>query len=197
MLDAQVGGLLDASAGVVEEQDQCPVAQREPTAVGQVMEQLCDLVVFEEADLWWRDAIGRDRGDLLADAQHLRRARGDVLEQRVDHGEPLVASAGLVAAVLLEMAQESDDSLEGEIAHRELGDVRAFVGCEEQDQEPDRVAVAAHRGWPQALDGHQVIGEERVQQWPQRRVRTHRPVSVHAGSAKISKRRLASSRSAG
>jgi hypothetical protein len=54
----------------------------------------------------------------------------------------------MVAAVLLEMPQESDDSLEGEIADRELGDLRAVVGCEEQDQQPDRVAVAAHRGWP-------------------------------------------------
>ena len=82
-----------------------------------------DLVAFEEPGLRWRDAFGGDRGDLLADGQHLRRAGRDVLEQRVDRGEPLVAGADVVAAVLFEMAQERDDPLEREIAERQLGEL--------------------------------------------------------------------------
>ena len=97
-----------------------------------------------------------------------------------------------------EVAQERDDPLEGEIADRELGDLRALVGGEVHDQQPDRVAVAAHRGWPQAFDGDQVIGEERVQQLPERRWGLIVPSpSRPGGFGERSKRRLASSSSAG
>ena len=123
VLDAEIGGFLDAGAGVVEEQHQRPVAQRVPPADRQVLQELLDLVAFQEPGFRWRDAFGRDRGDLLADHQHLRRAGGDVLEQGVDRGEPLVAGADVVAAVLLEVTQERDDPLEGEIPDRQPGDL--------------------------------------------------------------------------
>lgn len=87
----------------------------------------------------------------------------------MDHREPLVAGAYVVAAVFFEVAQERDDPFEGEIAASQPGDLRAFVRRDEQQEQADRVAVAAYRGWPQAFDGDQVIGEERVQQLPERR----------------------------
>ena len=125
--DAQVGGFLDAGAGVVEEQEQRPVAERVPPSVGQSVQQLLDLVAFEEPGLRWRDAFARDRRDLLADGEHLRGAGRDVFEQGVDRGEPLVAGADVVAAVLFEVAQERDDPLEGEIADRQPRDLAALV----------------------------------------------------------------------
>jgi hypothetical protein len=47
----------------------------------------------------------------------------DVLDQGVDRGESLVAGARVVAAVVLEVAQERDDPLKGEIGDREPGDL--------------------------------------------------------------------------
>ena len=90
--------------------------------------------------------------------------------RRADRGEPLVAGAGVVAAVLLEVAQERHDPLEGEIADGQPGDLRALVRREEHEQQPDRVAVAADRGGSQAFDGDQVVDEERVQERPERRL---------------------------
>ena len=86
-----------------------------------------DLVAFEEPRFGRWDAFGRDRRDLLAGHQHLRGAGGDVLEQGVDRGEPLVAGADVVAAVVFEVAQEADDPLEREIADRQLGDLGALL----------------------------------------------------------------------
>ncbi len=123
VLDAEVRGFLDTGAGVVEEQDQRPVTERVPPAVGEAVEQLLDLVELEEPGFRWRDAFGGDRRDALADGEHLRGAGRDVFEQGVDHREPLVAGPGVVPAVLFEMAQERDDPLEREITDRQLGEL--------------------------------------------------------------------------
>ncbi len=123
VLGAEVGCFLDAGAGVVEEQDQRPVAERVPPSAGEAVEEQLDLVELEEPGFRWRDAFGGDRRDALADGQHLRRAARDVLEQGVDHHEPLVPGPGVVPAVLFEMAQERDDPLEREIADRQLGEL--------------------------------------------------------------------------
>ena len=109
VLDAEVCGFLDAGAGVVEEQDQRPVAERVAPSVGEAVKELLDLVELEEPRFRWRDAFGGDRRDALADGEHLRGAGRDVFEQGVDHRESLVAGPGVVSAVLFEMAQERDD----------------------------------------------------------------------------------------
>jgi hypothetical protein len=87
---------------------------------------MLDLVAFEEPGLGQRDSFGRDRRNLLAAHQHLRRAGGEVLEQGVDRGGPLVAGADVIPAALFEVAQEADDPLEREIADRRFGDLRRF-----------------------------------------------------------------------
>jgi hypothetical protein len=52
----------------------------------------------------------------------------------VQRGEPLVAGAGVVAPVLLEMPEELHDPVEGEVAERQAGDLAALVrGGERQE----------------------------------------------------------------
>jgi hypothetical protein len=188
---------LDARAGVVEKQDQRPVAEREASCAWHPFQERLDFVAFEVVRLGWCDPFHWDRGDLLTDREHLRGSGGDVLEQAVDRGEPLVAGADVIAAVLFEVAQEREDPLQGEIPHRQARDLAALLGGEEHEQQPDRVAVAADRSGAQSLDRDQVIEEIGVQQLPERRGGGHRAVSVQAGAANASKRRLASSNRAG
>ena len=52
--------------------------------------------------------------------------------RRVDRGEALVAGADVVAAVLLEVAQESEDPLEGEILERQARDLAVLLGGDEE-----------------------------------------------------------------
>ena len=130
VLDAQVGGFLDARAGVVEEQDQRPVRSASVRCRA-VVQQRVDFVAFEEPRFRWGDAFDRDRGDLLADGEHLRRAGGDVLEQAVDRGESLVAGADVVAAVLFEVAQEREIRSRVRSLERQACDLAALLGGEE------------------------------------------------------------------
>lgn len=110
--------------------------------------------------------------------------------------EPPVARADMVASVLFEVAQELDDSVEGEIPEGKPGDPAPLVGRDEQEEEPDRVPVAAHRGRTEALRRDQVVDEERVQEGPERLSFAHRAASTHTCAAKASNRRLASSNNA-
>ena len=152
--------------------------------------------LFQEPCLGGRHALGRDRGHLLAGPEHLRRPGGHVLEEAVQRGEPLVAAADVVAAFFFQVSQERQDLLEGEVLKGQAGDL-APSGCGgEQQQEPDRVAVAAHRGGAQSPDRDQVIGEVGVQDRAER-LGLHDATAVQAGSARASKRRLACSSSAG
>src|SRR5258707_3838593 len=94
------------------------------------------------------------------------------------------------------MPQEPDHAVKGEVSEREPGDLAALVGREERKEEPDRVPVAAHRGRTEALHGDQVVGEERLQDRPDRSF-GHRATSARYTSADASKRRLASVSSCG
>jgi hypothetical protein len=62
----------------------------------------------------------------------------------VDGGEALVACADVVVAVDLEVAEEANEALEGEIGEHEPGDPTSLVCGDEHQEQPDRVTVAAH-----------------------------------------------------
>ena len=155
------------------------------------------LVAFEEVRLGGRCPLHGDGRDLLADAEHLRLSGGDVVEQRVQGRQALVAGPDVVVAVVLQVAQEAEDLFEAEVLDVELGDLRSLVLGHEAQQEPDGVAVAAHRRRPQPLHRDQVVEEEGVDQRPERPRAGHGFASDHAGSAKASNRRLASASSWG
>jgi hypothetical protein len=127
--------------------------------------------------------------------QHLRLPAGDVVEQGVEGGQALVASAYVVVALVLQVAQEPDDPLEAEVVEAEPADPGPLVLGHEAQQEPDGVPVAAHRRRPQALDGDQVVDEEGVDHGAEEPGLGHGLVADHAGWAKASKRRLASANS--
>src|SRR5260370_544467 len=114
-------------------------------------------------------------------------------EQGVRGGEPVVAGAGVVAPVLLEVAEEGDDPVEGEVAEREAGDLAAFVCCGEQEEQPHGVAVAAHRGGAEAFYRGQGAGGEGVQDRGEGRGFGARAAWVQAGAANGPDRRPGSS----
>jgi hypothetical protein len=99
-----------------------------------VSQQIVDLVAFQEAGLGWRGPFRGDGGHLLADAEHLRFAGGDVVEQGVQGRQPLVAGSDVVAAVVFEVAEEGEDPLKGQVLDAELGDLGAVVGSHEAQQ---------------------------------------------------------------
>ena len=151
-----------AGAGVVEEQQKCPVTLSEPSLCGQVFEQVFDLVAFKEVGFGGRCPFRWDCRDLLAGCEHFGVAAGDVVEQCVHDGEPLVAGPRVVSSIVFEVAEEPDHEIEIEVGDGELRDLGVSVGGSEAQQDPDRVAVAADRGWAKPFDGHEVIDKERM-----------------------------------
>ena len=93
--------------------------------------------------------------------------------------------------------RKPSDPLEGEILERQPADLAALVGGDEQEQEPDRVAVAAHRAGRRPFDRDQVVDEEGVHDGPSGVGGSSCAPPGQAGSANASNRRLASSSSAG
>ena len=172
MFHAQIGHLGGAGPCVVEEHHHGPVSQGQSTARGQPTNELFDLVAFEEVGFGRRGAFHGDGGDALADSEHLRRAGGDVVEERVDGSKALVAGADVVVPVSLEMTKESEDPLEAQIFQGKSSDPAALVVGYETKKEPDGVAIAVHRCRPETLDGHQMVDEERVQDVAERRDRS-------------------------
>ena len=72
VLDAQVGHLLGPCPGVVEEQQQSAVSEREASFGGQPTEKLFDLVALEEAGLRRSRPLHWNGSDSLADAEQFR-----------------------------------------------------------------------------------------------------------------------------
>jgi hypothetical protein len=68
----------------------------------------------------------------------------------------------LVVTVGFEVPQEACHPFVGEIRGGEAGDLRPLVSRDEDQQEPHRVAVAAHRRRSQPFEGDEVVDKERV-----------------------------------
>ena len=181
--DSKIGDLLCPSAGVVEEQEQGSVSQGEPSAALQAAEQGLDLVAFQEAGLGRCGPFHRDGGHPLAHGERLGFTGGDVVEQRVHGGQTLVAGSDVVVALVLQVAQEAHDPVEGQVVDGQLGDLGLVVVGHEPQQEHDRVPVAAHRRRPQALHGDEVVDEERLDQRPDGLSGAHGVASDHTGWA--------------
>ena len=145
VLDAQVGDFLHAGAGVIEEQDQRVITERQASFGWHAMQQRLDLVAFEKAGFGWRDALDRDRGDLLADAS--------ISGERVAmYSNRLWIAASRWLRVLMWLPRSSSRwRRNARIRSRVRSssdrrrDLAALLDGEEHEQEPDRVAVAAYR----------------------------------------------------
>jgi hypothetical protein len=124
------------------EQEQSPIPQGESSCSRKVSEQPLDLVALKVVRLGRSGALGGDRRDLLTDAEHLGLPAGDVVEQRVQHGQALVAGPDVVVATLLQMAEEPEGSFEAQVFESELGDLHLLVGGDEAQKEPDGVPIA-------------------------------------------------------
>lgn len=70
----------------------------------------------------------------LADPEHFRLPAGQVVEQAVHRGQSLIAGADVTTAIVLEMAQETHDSVESEIAQRQPGDLALLADGDEDQQ---------------------------------------------------------------
>ncbi len=89
--------------------------------------------------------------------------QGEIAEQRVDRGEPVVAGRGAVAPVAFQVVQEGTDQgcvqiIDGQLAGREAG---ALGG--ERQQQPEGGAIGRDRVRARGALGDQPLGEVGLQ----------------------------------
>src|SRR3989442_6766138 len=69
VLDQKIGYFLDPSPGVVEHEQERPIAARKSSFDGELTEEFLDLVPIEETGLGRWHAFDGNRGDLLGDGE--------------------------------------------------------------------------------------------------------------------------------
>ena len=187
VLHPEVCDFLHATAGVVQQQQECAVAERVAAVGWQLMKERFDLVPVEKAGFGRRDAFTRNCGDLLCDRKALRRAPPQKLEERMEDGQPMVACAPMIVALVFQVLEESQDAIERQRFEGDLRQPARHIACEECEKQPQRIAISLDRARPKALLQREFVGEESVKQRAKRR-RTHDLTLRMSGSAQCSKR---------
>ena len=118
VLHPEVGDLLHAGTGVIEQQEQRAIAERESSISRQSTKQRRDLVALEEIGLRWRHAFDRDRGHLLCDREILGRPTREEFEERADDREPMIPRAPVILSGRLELRARSSPSTPLETSSR-------------------------------------------------------------------------------
>jgi hypothetical protein len=156
----QVDDLLDASAGVEEYEDERVVATTVATTPVGGIEERTHLVGFEILDEALSCPFEGHGEDPLAKLEVLGLACGCVPRKCVDCGEASVACRSAVPPIGLEMVEERENDVGGEVGEVEIHDGPLSVGSNESQDENEGIAIAANGVRAQAADPGEVIGEE-------------------------------------
>jgi hypothetical protein len=133
-----------AGAGVVQQEQQGAIPNGEPSLARHAGEKRLDLVTFEITGRRRLRSLRRDGCDLLGLAKQLRRLRSDIDEERVQHRQPMVPRSDAVAALGFEMGEEVPHVVRPEVGQRQLADRPMGRLGEEEEKQPDSVAVAVN-----------------------------------------------------
>lgn len=140
--DREVRNFLYTRSGIVKEEQQGAIAASASSSGGQPGKQSAQFVTIQEAGFVKRSSFGRNRGNSLRHRHHLGHARGGVLKEAVQGGQPLIASANLIAALRFQIAQKVGHALKSQIGQREARDLASGIVSGEDQEQPQRVAIA-------------------------------------------------------
>src|SRR5208283_1333958 len=179
-----------ARAGVVQQEEQGAIPNGEPSLARHVGEKRLDLVTFEITGLRRLRSLRRDGCDPLGLAKQFRRLRPDIDEERVQHRQPMVPRSDAIAALGFEMGEEFPHVVRSEVGQRQLADRPMGRLGEEEEKQPDSVAVAANGGLREPFLCFEMVLEELVDQAADGR---HGRAPIDIGAANVWKRSAATS----
>src|ERR1700687_5741600 len=132
-------------AGLVPEAQQGVVAAAGGGRAIHRLEERCQLIALEVVDFRaWR-VFERDPKDPLTLGEARRISRPDESEEDVQSREPNIARGDRVLALTLEVVEEGEHDLRGEISESEIRNGFSAVLADEREEQLEPVAVA-HRG---------------------------------------------------
>jgi hypothetical protein len=126
-------------------------------------QQRVDLGLGEVGDEVALDAFGRDGEHTRDAAAVFGMVQGEVAEQGVDRGEPVVAGSGAVTPLALEVVQERGDQRCVEVGDVQLAGRGADAFGGEGQQQPEGEFVGSDRVRTRGPLADQPVGEERLQ----------------------------------
>jgi hypothetical protein len=154
--------LADPRAGVVEEEKQRMVALTRGTPPVGLLKENAHVFRLQVID-------GADRGTLRAhseDASILLGARDivakEVLYEPAHRGETAIACGRPIAAGDLDVVEECEHLIDGNVVEPEATDRATHTSCQEEEEEAERMPVRANRVWAGATNSAQVIIEVRL-----------------------------------
>jgi hypothetical protein len=164
VFDAKIRQFLDASARVVQRQQEGAITERQAAGRWQLIEECRDLVSVEKAGFGWRYPFARNACDLLCDGETFGHAPPEKLEERMEDHQPVVACPPVIVAAVFEMLEKPEDAIERQCVQCDLREPTRHIGGDEREKEPQRIAMGFDGGRPEALLERELVREEGVEQ---------------------------------
>ena len=124
------------------------------------MKGLEDLFRVEEADERFLGALLRDGENGLCQLTLIRMEEADHFGEGLEGSEALIASSGQVVALGLEIIQESEEELGGDLLQPEGFDFDPVIVCGKDQKEFEGIAIGFKGMVTDSLDVREVVIEE-------------------------------------
>jgi len=124
------------------------------------MKDLEDLFRVEEPDEGFLGALLRDGENGLCQWALIRIEEADHFGEGLEGSESLIASSGQIAALGLEIIQESEDELGGDLLQSEGFDFDPVIVCGKDQKEFEGIAIGFKGMVTDSLDVREVVIEE-------------------------------------
>jgi hypothetical protein len=121
-----------------------------------------DLLRVEEADEGFLSALLRDGENGLGQCSVVRIEEADHFGEGLEGGESLIASSGQVVAPRLEVIQEGENELGGDLLQSKGFDFDAVVICGKEEKELEGIPIGFESMVADSLDMREVAIEELV-----------------------------------
>lgn len=187
VLNPEVGYFLHTATGVVQHQQECPIAEGEAALSRQPMKERRNLVSVEKAGFRWWDAFAGNGRNLLRDCKTLGHSPTQKLKKRMQDHQPVVACPPMIVACVFEMLEEPQDAVERERLEGDLRKPTGHIGGNEADKKPQSIPMSLDGGCSKALSQGELVGKECVEQGG-KRGRTHGVTWWMSGFAQFSNR---------
>jgi len=105
---------------------------------------------------------------LLRHRQTIRDTSGEEFEKRMQNRKPVVARTAVIVTDLFEVLKKALNTLECQGIEGNLTEPARHVGGDEEDKEPQSIAMGLNGGRSQTLTEWQFVGEERMKKGTER-----------------------------
>jgi hypothetical protein len=129
------------------------------------MKELEDLLRVEEPDEGFLGSLLGDGENGLCEFSLVRIEEAEHFGEGLEGRESVIASSGQIAALRLEIIQESEDELGGDLLQPQGFDFDPIIVCSKEEKEFEGIAIGFEGVVTHSLDVREVVIEKLVDGW--------------------------------